>query len=93
VVIGDLSLGVKWPGHGVDQSLPSCAKVTNKWSYTSTTPPCLHGMHMDTFTLPYKWTKEQYRKLAISCIKVIIITPPASQHVEQNLWLELHKTC
>lgn len=23
---GALSLGVKWPGHGVDHSLPSCAK-------------------------------------------------------------------
>jgi hypothetical protein len=31
-----LSLGVKRPGHEVDHSPPSSAKVKNAWSYTST---------------------------------------------------------
>jgi hypothetical protein len=30
-----LTLGVKWPGHEADYSLPSSAKVKNEWSYTS----------------------------------------------------------
>jgi len=39
-----LSLGVKWPGHKSDHSLPSSNKVNNEWSYTSTPPTSLHGM-------------------------------------------------
>jgi len=48
---------MKWPGHGVDHSLLFSAKVKNKWSYTSTSATCPHGMDRDTFAVPYKWTK------------------------------------
>lgn len=43
--------GVKWPGCGVHLSPPSSAWVANEWSYTSTHPTHLRGVHMDTFTL------------------------------------------
>jgi len=35
---------VKQPGHEVDHSPPSNAKVKNVWSYTSAPPVSLHGM-------------------------------------------------
>jgi hypothetical protein len=35
---GDLSPGVKWPGHEADNSTLSIAQVKNVWSYTSTPP-------------------------------------------------------
>jgi len=41
---GDLSLGVKRPGHEADNSHPSIAEVKNAWSYTSTSPVPLHGV-------------------------------------------------
>jgi hypothetical protein len=43
-VSGTLSLGVKRPGREADHSPPSSAEVKNAWSYTSTTPVCLHGV-------------------------------------------------
>jgi hypothetical protein len=42
-VPGLLSLGVKQLRHEADHSPPSSAKVKNAWSYTSTSPICLHG--------------------------------------------------
>jgi hypothetical protein len=41
-------LEIKWPGHEVDHSPPSNAKV-NELSYTTILPICLHGMDMDNF--------------------------------------------
>jgi hypothetical protein len=41
---GDPYLGVKWPGREADRSSPSSAEVKNAWSYTSTTPVCVHGV-------------------------------------------------
>jgi hypothetical protein len=38
---GLLSLGVKWPGHEVNQSPPSSTKVKNEWSYT-----CAPSIHL-----------------------------------------------
>jgi hypothetical protein len=38
------SLGVKRPGREADHSPPSCAKVKNAWSYTST-PLCFLTEH------------------------------------------------
>jgi len=32
---GDFTQGVKWSGRESDQPHPSCAKVTNEWSCTS----------------------------------------------------------
>jgi hypothetical protein len=43
-VPGALSLGVKQPGRQADHSPPSSAEVKNAWSYTATTPICLHGV-------------------------------------------------
>jgi hypothetical protein len=39
-----LSLWVKWPGHEIDHSPPSGAKVKNAGSYTLTPSICLHGV-------------------------------------------------
>jgi len=36
-------LGMKWPGFEADHSPPSSAEVKSAWSYTSTSPICLHG--------------------------------------------------
>jgi hypothetical protein len=36
--------GVKRPGREADHSPPSSAEAKNAWSYTSTTPICLHGV-------------------------------------------------
>ena len=36
------TLGVKKPGNEADHSPLSSAEVKNEWSYTSTTPTCLH---------------------------------------------------
>jgi len=35
-VLGTLSLGVKWPGHEANHSLPSSAEVKTVWSCTTT---------------------------------------------------------
>jgi hypothetical protein len=37
---GALSLGVKWPVHEADHSLPSSAEINYAWIYTST--PAVH---------------------------------------------------
>jgi hypothetical protein len=41
---GALSLEVKRPVRAADHSPPSSAEVKNEWSYTSTSPVCLHGV-------------------------------------------------
>jgi len=35
-IMGALFLGVQWPGHETDHSLPPMAEVKKAWSYTST---------------------------------------------------------
>jgi hypothetical protein len=37
-VTGALSLGIKWPGHEAEHTLPSSAEVKNVWSCISTPP-------------------------------------------------------
>jgi hypothetical protein len=44
---------IKWLGHEVNLSPPSNAKVKNEWSYTTTSPICLHGADRGNFTLPF----------------------------------------
>ena len=39
-----------FPGHEVHHSSPSGDKVKNEWSFTSTSPICLHGVQKDNFT-------------------------------------------
>jgi hypothetical protein len=62
-VPGVLPLGVKWPGHEADHLPPSNAKVKNVWSFTSTSPICLHGMvlsqekHRDNFAFTFMFTE------------------------------------
>jgi len=50
----------KRPGRKADRVPPSRANVKNEWSYTSTPPICLHGMHRDniisTFSIILKPT-------------------------------------
>jgi hypothetical protein len=41
---------VKQAGYEVNQSPPSSAVVKNEWSYTFTSPVCLHGMDRENFT-------------------------------------------
>jgi hypothetical protein len=44
--------------HEGECSPPSNAEVKNEWSYTSTSPLCLHVMHRNKFTfthLPFTW--------------------------------------
>jgi hypothetical protein len=36
--------------HKTDHSRPPTAEVKTEWSYTSTRPICLDGMHMENFT-------------------------------------------
>jgi hypothetical protein len=38
---------LKLAGHITDHSLPSDAEVKNQWSYTSTSPTRLYGVHRD----------------------------------------------
>jgi hypothetical protein len=42
-VPGALTLAIQRPDSGANHSPPSSAEVKNAWSYTSTTPICLHG--------------------------------------------------
>jgi len=44
------SLGISRRGREVDQSPPSSFEVKNKWSNTSTSFMCHHGVDRDTFT-------------------------------------------
>jgi hypothetical protein len=39
------------PGHEVNLSHPSGAKVKKEWSYTSTPPVSLHGMERNNLTI------------------------------------------
>jgi len=43
--------GIKRPGRDADHSPSFSAEVKNEWSYTSTSPVCLHGVDRHTFTL------------------------------------------
>jgi len=43
--------GVNQPRCAVNWSPPCCAEVNNEWSYTCTSPVCLHGVDTETFTL------------------------------------------
>jgi hypothetical protein len=42
--------GVKHLHCEVNHSLPTSAKIKNKWSYNSSPPICIHSMDMDNFT-------------------------------------------
>jgi len=44
--------GVKQPGHEVDRSPASGAKVENVWCYASSPSVCLHGMAGTTLSPP-----------------------------------------
>ena len=37
-------------GREVNHSLSSSAKIRNEWSYSSSSPICLHGVDNETFT-------------------------------------------
>jgi len=41
---------VKQAGYEVNHSPPSSAMFKNEWSYTFTSPVCLHGMDRENFT-------------------------------------------
>jgi hypothetical protein len=43
--------GVKQPEREVDDLTPSRGEVTNEWSYTSTSPVCLHGVDRYNFSI------------------------------------------
>jgi hypothetical protein len=65
-VPGALSLGVKRPGRGADQSPPSSAKVKDTWSYTSTPHYvfmvwCL-VKHRDNFTFTFSYRNSVGRR-------------------------------
>jgi hypothetical protein len=57
-VPGTLSLRVKWPGREADRSPPSCAKIKNEWSYTSTLQYAL---------MAWYWVKKKHRKEITVC--------------------------
>lgn len=44
-------LGLKRPGCDVDHSSLPSAEVKDKWSYTSASHVCLHGVERDDFTI------------------------------------------
>jgi hypothetical protein len=46
---GQLLLVVKWPGHEVNYSPTSSARVKNEWSYTSALPVCLLGVNRENY--------------------------------------------
>jgi len=47
--------GVRWVGRDIDHSPSSSAEVKNEWSYTSTSPICLHGMDRENFNFYLKF--------------------------------------
>ena len=49
-----LSLGLKWPEHEVDHSLPCSATVKNKELYCHS-PKYIHGMHRETLPSSLLW--------------------------------------
>ena len=67
--------GVKQPRCVVNYSPTCSAEVKNEWSYTCTTPLCLHGVDTETFSLTLssdlfditasllECTKEEFRDL------------------------------
>jgi hypothetical protein len=48
-VPGELSTGIKRLGREADHSPAFSAEVKNAWSYTPTSPICIHGMDNDNF--------------------------------------------
>jgi len=50
-MVTDEGLGVRWPGHEADHSLPSSAEVKNEWNYTSTSPCVYRGCRGTTLPL------------------------------------------
>jgi len=65
-VPGALFLVVKWPGCEADYSPPSSTE--NVWSYSSTSPICLHGVVLSWITrttspLPYHFNLSSYPEI------------------------------
>ena len=48
---------VKRSGREVNHSSVSIAELKNAWSYTSSSPVCLHGVGRDNFSFIYIFTK------------------------------------
>jgi len=46
-VLGAFALRVKWPGHEVDHSLPSSAKIRTAWSCMSIPPTHFCGVMLN----------------------------------------------
>jgi hypothetical protein len=69
-VLGDPSLGVKWPGREVDHSPPSSAEVKNEWSCTSTPPYAFMAWclvkHRDNFIFTFTFNHACYTASPIS---------------------------
>ena len=73
----DYFLGVQWPEREVDPLTPT-VEVKNEWSYTSTPPICLRGVHREYFTivylnLPKGWTEAVRARtliLEVSCSNI-----------------------
>jgi hypothetical protein len=60
--------GVRWPGHGVEQPLPSSAKVRHGYSYISTSPLCPQRHVMGPLpTLTQSKTTHNKLKIVILC--------------------------
>ena len=56
--------GIKRPRHGVDHSPPSSAEVEDDWSYTFTTPLCLHGiLRGDLYLYLYRYSENIDRRI------------------------------
>jgi len=73
--------GVKRPGRDADYSPLPIAEVKNEWSYTSTPPLCLPGIHTDNFV--FSW-------LTTWCLRVVPVhTIKAHRGVEVQLHLFL----
>lgn len=71
---------IKWLRHEVNLSPPSNAKVKNEWSYTSTSPICLHGADRGIFTLCSIMCVSK-----MLCIKSIWWTVHQSQQIQKGL--------
>jgi hypothetical protein len=54
---------VKWPESEADHSFPSSAEVKNWWSYNSTPPTYLFGVHRDNLLRTIQQHKWQYGPL------------------------------
>jgi hypothetical protein len=77
-----LSPAAKLPGHEVNHPPPSSAVVKNDWSYTSTPPIHLHGMHRDDFIFTINWLKIDTQKQDES-LPVVVIRHSLWWHTEE----------